>query len=92
MGMDGAEQTITEVVQAITEGQAEELSAKLEALQNAPNTHDSRQPLLKALQRVLSGEHDPTLADDPNLTYLDAVELRLLLEGLSTLTPNPSPS
>lgn len=34
------------------------------------------------LQAILRGDRNPALADDPNLDYDDAVELRLLLEAL----------
>ena len=39
--------------------------------------------LLAKLQAILRGDRDPALADDPDLPYRDAVELQLLLEGLS---------
>ena len=38
--------------------------------------------VLPKLQAILGGSRDLALADDPALTYLDAVELRLLLESL----------
>ena len=38
--------------------------------------------LLNLLQAVLRGERDPTLAADPALQFVDAVELQLLLEQL----------
>jgi tetratricopeptide (TPR) repeat protein len=71
------------VAQALLEGQTGELEAALDALRNAPNTADIRQPLLRALQRVLAGERAMALADDPDLYFMDAVELRLLLEELA---------
>ena len=39
--------------------------------------------LLPKLQAVLSGARDRALADNPELYYQDAVELRLLLESLA---------
>ncbi len=41
------------------------------------------QAMVPKLQAILRGERNPTLADDPNLGYRDAAELRLLLEGLA---------
>lgn len=37
---------------------------------------------LTKLRAILEGSRDPGLAEDPALIYADAVELRLLLEGL----------
>ncbi len=41
-----------------------------------------RTALLDKLQAILRGERDPALAADPALSFWDAVELQLLLEGL----------
>lgn len=38
--------------------------------------------MLAKLRAILHGSRDPALADDPNLSYDDAVELQLLLEAL----------
>lgn len=38
--------------------------------------------LIPKLRAVLRGERDPALAEDPELDYRDAAELRLLLESL----------
>jgi len=38
--------------------------------------------LLPKLRAIVSGSQDPALADDPDLDYHEAVELRLLLEKL----------
>jgi hypothetical protein len=38
--------------------------------------------LIAKLQAILDGDRTPGLADDPALEYDDAVELRLLLEGI----------
>jgi hypothetical protein len=34
------------------------------------------------MQAILRGDRDPALAADPDLLYMDAVELQLLLERL----------
>jgi hypothetical protein len=39
-------------------------------------------PVLK-LQAILHGDRAPALAEDPDLLYMDAAELQLLLEQLS---------
>jgi len=40
------------------------------------------QTLVVALQAILRGDRDPALAADPNLDYMNAAELQLLLEAL----------
>lgn len=40
--------------------------------------------MLAKLRAILRGSRDPSLADDSNLSYDDAVELQLLLEALNT--------
>ena len=70
------------VRQALADGNAEQVSAELAALAQAPNFPAYLQPLIPALQAILAGDRDPALADDPKLDYDDAVELRLLLEEL----------
>lgn len=67
--------------QAFQEGQSEELAKYFKTL----FTLDL--PLfavvfLRQLIAILHGSRDPALADDPELDYMDAVELRLLLEQL----------
>jgi hypothetical protein len=39
-------------------------------------------PLLNALEAILSGRRDPSLAQRPDLDYDDAAEILLLLEAL----------
>ena len=73
--------------QAIEQGQTEAASQALAQLSADPDTHDSRKPLIPALQAILAGSSDPDLAAEPNLNYEDAVELRLLLEELATKGP-----
>jgi hypothetical protein len=52
-------------------------------LPEATEVSDELAPILRALQAILAGSRDPTLADDPSLDPADAVELALLLESLS---------
>ena len=56
---------------------------------NLPNgqkqmLHLSFKLMISKLQAILQGDRDPALADDPNLEYDDAVELKLLLEALNS--------
>jgi hypothetical protein len=39
--------------------------------------------LVASLRAILGGDRSPLLAEDPDLTYMHAVELQLLLEALS---------
>jgi tetratricopeptide (TPR) repeat protein len=68
------------VRQALADGTAEQAAAQLAALAEQPNLPAYLQLLIPALQAILSGNHDPALAADPNLDSDDAAELQLLLE------------
>ncbi|MDQ3959292.1 MAG: hypothetical protein M3255_03165 [Pseudomonadota bacterium] len=69
-------------MQAIQQGATTEAAAKLAELSKADDPPQFT-ALLSKLQAILRGDRDPALADDPDLVYGDAVELQLLLEGLS---------
>jgi tetratricopeptide (TPR) repeat protein len=81
--MDWGGQVVAAVRQALVTGQSEAQAAQLVQLKKRPDMPDERKLLLVALQQILSGSRNPALADDPNLYYMDAVELRLLLEELA---------
>ncbi len=70
------------VGQAIQQQQTEKIEQTLAQLANHPELSSSRKALITALQAILSGSRDPALAQQPDLYYMDAVELQLLLEGL----------
>jgi tetratricopeptide (TPR) repeat protein len=70
------------VLQAIQQGMMTEVEKQLAELSKADDPPQFT-ALLAKLQAVLRGSRDPALADDPDLYYDDAVELRLLLERLS---------
>ncbi|MFO0758973.1 MAG: CHAT domain-containing protein [Byssovorax sp.] len=53
-------------------------------LPDVSQVHDQFVPALRALQSILDGVRDPTLADDPALHPQLAVELTLLLESLTS--------
>jgi tetratricopeptide (TPR) repeat protein len=71
----------TLVAQALTTHDTAEAAATLAALAQRPDLPAYIPPVLRALQVILTGTRDPALADDPNLHYADAAELRLLLES-----------
>jgi len=60
-----------------------EAGAILAQLLQDPEMPAQARALVPALQSVLDGSRDVTLADDPNLDYDDAAELLLLIESLS---------
>jgi tetratricopeptide (TPR) repeat protein len=67
------------VAQAILEQQTSETEQRLAKLA-AKATERWQQAAIAALQAILRGARDPALARDPDLDYMDAVELQLLLE------------
>ena len=68
------------VYQAIETGQEAEMSAALQQRADAPDAPGWLKALALALQAILRGSRDPSLADDPALDYDDAAEVQLLLE------------
>lgn len=66
--------------QAIQTGEEKELIQYLESTleQGDPATYVA---LLRALLALLRGDRRPALADDPELSYIDAVDLRLVFFG-----------
>lgn len=73
-------QLIVMVVQAIQAGKEGELLPKFEAAL-AEDRPLFEKALLRQLFALLRGSRDAALADDPELDYMDAVELQLLLAG-----------
>ena len=69
------------VTQALTTHETTEPATTLATLAQEPDLPADIPPVLSALQVILAGARDPALADDPNLGYGDAAELRLLLES-----------
>jgi len=69
-------------------GQAIQQNSEVEAQQQVNSLLErSAQPhfiaLIRQLQRVLAGDRNPGLAEDPELDYRNAAELQLLLESLT---------
>jgi hypothetical protein len=69
--------------QALQENKSGEMKTLLAQLSNHPEIHPSLKPLVPKLQAILNGSRDPALADDPDLYYTDAVEMKLLLAKLA---------
>ncbi len=84
------------VAQAIQEKAEERATQQLNELLE-PGDPPHFTALIRQLQRILGGERDPALAEEPELTAMNTVELRLLLEGVgatisAALTaPHPPP-
>lgn len=72
------------VENAIHTGQRNAVAARLDHTARAPGIPDEFHPLIPALLAILKGERNPALAENPALLYIDAVELRLLLERLAS--------
>jgi tetratricopeptide (TPR) repeat protein len=72
-------QLYTFAAQAIQEQRTSETEQRLAKLA-AKATERWQQAAIAALQAILRGARDPALARDPDLDYMDAVELQLLLE------------
>ena len=68
---------------AIAEGKTDHLRAELAQLLDNPDLPAWGKVLIPTLQAILDGSRDPALADNPDLDYDDAVEVRLLLETLA---------
>lgn len=56
---------------------------KLQSVANRSDAPAYMKPLAPKLLAILDGSRDPALAEDPDLDYDDAVELKLLLERLA---------
>lgn len=72
--------------------QAIQQNAKDEAAQQLNDLHEPDAPppftvVIRQLQSVLAGNRAPALAADPELDYMNAAELQLLLEALSAEQP-----
>ncbi len=68
--------------QSIPQGETARLEQELVEWSGA-EAAPSFKLMISKLQAILRGDRDPALADDPNLEYDDAVELKLLLEKLN---------
>jgi tetratricopeptide (TPR) repeat protein len=65
--------------QAMSDNKTGEMATRLEELANATTT---KKLLISKLQAILAGSRDQVLWQDPGLHYMDAVEIKLLLEEI----------
>ena len=72
------------VGEALASGKTAEVGRELAEWMKRPELPEWAQVLVPVLQQILDGSRDPALASDPRLDYDDAVEVRLLLEGLGS--------
>ena len=71
------------VGQGLRDGDTGHVAYILDQLRQADGEPDGMQLLVEKLQAVAAGARDLALADDPALSYADAVELQILLEQLT---------
>ncbi len=73
----------------IAEGNADKARAELSKRLARPDLPAWAKVLIPILMTILDGSRDPALADNPDLDYDDAVEIRLLLETLAGSAGDP---
>jgi tetratricopeptide (TPR) repeat protein len=79
----GESQTPSGQLCALVASQPDAARDLLAKLRRSPDLPAYLIPLIPLLEAVLAGSRDAALAEDPNLYYRDAAELRLLIESLS---------
>jgi tetratricopeptide (TPR) repeat protein len=70
------------VTEAMLAGNLQEAADMLAAVRSEPDLPANVPPLLDALEAILSGRRDPSLAQHPDLDHRDAAEILLLIETL----------
>lgn len=80
---EGGGRLCAAVTEAILAGNVQEAADMLAELRSQPKLPAYLPPLLDALEAILGGRRDPSLAQDPDLWYTDAAEILLLLEALA---------
>ncbi|MCX6584280.1 MAG: TIR domain-containing protein [Candidatus Aminicenantes bacterium] len=78
----GAGRLCLAVGQAIKANQTAEVAAALEERLKQPGISSLMKTFIPKLQAILAGSRDPGLADDPELWFMDAVEVRRLMEEM----------
>jgi tetratricopeptide (TPR) repeat protein len=74
------------IIERQASGTTDDLLAELEEIQQDVNAHPDLRLLSRALVSVLRGNRDSAIAEDPDLHFLAAAELLLLLETLPPLS------
>jgi tetratricopeptide (TPR) repeat protein len=69
------------VLQALASGDPAEVASLLKQLAADPDLAEHH-PFFKALQAIVAGSRDRSLAEEPGLNYVDAAEVLLLIEAL----------
>ena len=72
------------VGEALARGETAEVGRELAEVLAIPELPEQFQALVPIFQQILDGSRDPALASDPRLFFMDAVEVRLLLESLGS--------
>ena len=70
------------VTQAVCAGNAPEATALLQQLAERPDAAGPGLTFVRALQAIVAGSRDRTLADAPDLSYMMAAEILILIETL----------
>jgi hypothetical protein len=78
-----AAQLYERVANAVQSGETAAVEAGLKEFVEDRDIPDLLLPAIDKLLSILGGDRDPGLADDPDLSFADAVELKLLLERLA---------
>ena len=71
-----------EAAHAIAEGKTDQLRTEFDQLLEHPDLPARARVLISTLQAILDGSRDPVPADNPDVYFTDAVEVRLLLYTL----------
>jgi len=74
------------VTQALREGKEDTIRLMLKDLDDTPDLDASSRDFIKAIQAIINGSRDRTLADAESLNYMMAAEILFLIE---TLEKNP---
>jgi hypothetical protein len=70
------------VTQSLLAGDAPTATSRLQQLAAHPNAVGSLGTFIRALQAIVAGSRDRSLADAPDMFYQDAAEILFLLETL----------
>jgi tetratricopeptide (TPR) repeat protein len=81
---DGPGRLAFDVTQSLRSGNAPEAAALLQRLADNPECPAWLLPFIRALQAIVGGSRDRGLADAPDLDYMMAAEILLLIESLET--------
>jgi tetratricopeptide (TPR) repeat protein len=79
---EGGGRLCTAFTGAMLAGNVQQAAGMLAELRSRPSLPAHLPPLLGALEAILGGRRDPSLAQHPDLDYRDAAEILLLIETL----------